>query len=139
MRISIHRDKGDAVFHQPPCQESALAPAVAPIAVAEPRVLPGNVERFARLPTGNDVKSRLIESIQDAHHPAGVEVPAGGVEMGPQGPPVVETIKGQAAYELKVIDPEAGVVGVGGDTKRVARAAEVGGVVIGVVYRVSGL
>src|SRR5262249_38755053 len=48
-------------------------------------------------------------------------------------------IKGQAAYELKVIDPEAGVVGVGGDTKRVARAAEVGGVVIGVVYRVAAL
>src|SRR5205809_1866425 len=108
MRIGIDRDNGDAVFHQPPRQERTLAPAVPAIAVAESRVLAGKVKRLTCLPTGNHVEGRLIEPIQDAHHPASVEVAAGIVEMGPQGPAVVETVEGQAVYGLEVIDPKAG-------------------------------
>ena len=131
-RDAVDRDERGARLDQAAGQQGALAEGVPAVAVAEPRVLGGDVEGGGHAPAGEHVEGAL----RGRRRGRGASGPASrrSLSIASQHPAaVLQAVEREAAGQRQVPDPVLRVVRVGLDDERVRAAAEVGRVVEEVV------
>ena len=104
----------DAGFDQPAGQETALAPAVASIAIAGRGWLATEIERVGHRAAGEQLESVRAEVVDPFHRPRGVGRTTEAVELADQRPAVVEAAIVDPGHERQIRRRKSG-------SRRVAR------------------
>src|SRR5262249_54928204 len=93
----VDGDEGRAGFDEPPRQERALPPAIAPVFFAQPRIFRADVERPPRRGSGHEIERLAVEAIEGRDRPARIEITPEPIERLRQPLPVVQTADRQVA------------------------------------------
>jgi hypothetical protein len=124
--VEAGRHQVHAGLGQPARQQTALAPGVPPVSVAEAGVFPARVEGSALLGAREQVVGLLMEGVERLEPGPVVERPPEAVESRREAHAAADAVDLRRLPEAELRDPESGRVRVAVDRERPGLRAEVG-------------